>query len=168
MAINLPFILRFDSNCGFNVVHALINARLSSDGRHTSARAQAGKWTQPWVFQTELIEYRELVTWVMEELRNETGGEMTQGLATTLPPDGWRGNRIRCCHQSSEARGYLYIYTHSATREAHVYTHVHKFFFMFFSLLGYYKMLSIVPRLYSMSLLVIYFVYSSVMLIQNF
>ena len=62
----------------------------------------------------------------------------------------------------------IYIYTHSATREAHVYTHVHKFFFMFFSLLGYYKMLSIVPRLYSMSLLVIYFVYSSVMLIQNF
>ena len=42
----------------------------------------------------------------MEDLRNETGGEMTQGLATALPPDGWRGNRLRCCHQSSEARGH--------------------------------------------------------------
>ena len=127
MATNLPFILRFDSNCGFNVVHALINARLSSDGRCTSARAQAGKWTQPWVFQTELIEYREPVTWVMEELRNETGGEMTQGLATTLPPDGWRGNRIRCCHQSSEARGYLYIYIYIHTRPPGkpMYTHMY-------------------------------------------
>lgn len=30
---------------------------------------------------------------------------MTQGLATTLPPESWGGNGVRCCHQSSEARG---------------------------------------------------------------
>ena len=49
-----------------------------------------------------------------------------------------------------------------------VYVYTHIFFFRLFSLIDYNKMLSIVPCAYSRSLLVIYFIYSSVhMLIPN-
>ena len=37
--------------------------------------------------------------------------------------------------------------------------YIHIFFFRFFSTIGYYKILNIVPVLYSRSLLVIYFIY---------
>ena len=45
-------------------------------------------------------------------------------------------------------------------REIHIF--IYLFFFRFFSLIGYYKIWSRVLVLYSMSLLVIYFIYSSV------
>ena len=40
------------------------------------------------------------------------------------------------------------------------------FSFRFFSLIGYYKILSIIPVLYSRSLLVIYFIYSNVCMLK--
>lgn len=47
---------------------------------------QPGKWKPVQVFQTEVIQYRVLVTWLMHGLRNYTGGEITQELAMALPP----------------------------------------------------------------------------------
>ena len=44
------------------------------------------------------------------------------------------------------------------------YTYIYSFF-RFFSIIGYYKILNIVPWLYSRSLLFIYFIFSSVYLL---
>ena len=49
----------------------------------------------------------------------------------------------------------------------HIYNHIYTFFFILFQIY-YYRIFSRVPVLYSRSLLVIYFIYSSVyMLIPN-
>ena len=44
----------------------------------------------------------------------------------------------------------------------HLYVYIYPLFFRFFSIVGYYGILSRVPCVYSRSLLIIYFIYSSV------
>ena len=59
---------------------------------------------------------------------------------------------------------YIYIYIHIYIYILHTYI----FFFIFFSLIGYYRILRIVPCATHRSLLVTYFIYSSVyMFIPN-
>ena len=59
---------------------------------------------------------------------------------------------------------YIYIYIHIHTH-AYVCVHMYTFFLRFFSIIGYYKILNIVPCTICRSLLFLYFIYSGVCLL---
>ena len=59
---------------------------------------------------------------------------------------------LQYCVVSDIQQSDLYVYN--------MYIHVYIFFLRLFSMIGYYKILNIVPLLYSKSLLFIYFIYS--------
>ena len=57
----------------------------------------------------------------------------------------------------AQQKDLVYIYKCVYIHLVYIYT----FFFKFFSIIGYYKILNIIPILYSRSLLLIYFLHSS-------
>ena len=78
----------------------------------------------------------------------------------------WSIVDLQCCVNfrcTAQSFSYVYVCIYVC-----VCLYIYAFFFRFFSLIGYYKILRSFPVLYDRSLLVIYFIYSSVyMLIPN-
>ena len=123
--------------------HRLQTLRLSSCG--SRAQLLRGMWDLP----------RPGLEPMSPALAGRLSTTAPQGKPQVIYFLNWSTVDLRCCVSfwyTAKLFSYVYIYIY-----IYIYTHTHIFFFRFFFLIGYYKVLSIVPCAIQLTLVVYIF-----------